>query len=48
MEQYSITNEYGYEEDYSYLDDLLRLAIDKLGDDGFIIFVHMIVSEKMK
>ncbi len=46
MEQYSITNEYGYEEDYSYLDDLLRLAIDKLGVEG-IFSIIFIGDEKM-
>lgn len=35
MKQYTITDEYGYKEDYSYLDDLLELAIKKLDIKGF-------------
>ncbi len=46
MKQYSITDEYGYEEDFSYLDSLLDLAIDKLEVDG-IFSIIFIGDEKM-
>lgn len=41
MKQYSIVDEFGYEEDYSYLNDLLDLAIEKLQVAGIfsIIFI---------
>ncbi len=32
--QYTITDEYGYKEDYSYLSDLLDKAIEKLNIEG--------------
>lgn len=41
MKNYSIINEYNYEEDYSYLDDLLDIANKKLNINGIfsIIFI---------
>lgn len=45
-EQYTITDEYGYTEDYSYLYDLLNLAIKKLDIKG-IFSIAFIDDEKM-
>lgn len=41
MKQYSIIDEYGYSEDYSYLSDMLDIAIKHLNTDGTftIIFI---------
>lgn len=41
MKQYSIIDEYGYDKDYSYLNDMLDIAIDNLKTDGTftIIFI---------
>ena len=46
MKLYTIIDEYGIKDDYSYLDDLLDLAIKKLNVDGYftIIFID---DEKM-
>lgn len=46
MKQYTITDEYGYKEDYSYLDELLDLAIEKLSVEG-IFSITFIDDEKM-
>ena len=46
MKQYAITNEYGYEDDYSYLDDLMDLAIRKLNVQG-VFSITFIGDEKM-
>lgn len=46
MKQYEIINEYGYDEDYSYLDSLLDLAIKKLDVDG-IFSITFIDDEEM-
>lgn len=41
MKQYSIIDEFGYESDYSYLNDMLDIAIENLNTDGTftIIFI---------
>ena len=42
MNDYSITNEYGYKEDYSYLDDVIKrtLKLEKVKNANFsIVFV---------
>lgn len=41
MKQYSIIDEYGFNEDYSYLNEMLDIAIDNLKTDGTftIIFI---------
>lgn len=44
--QYSITDEFGYDKDYSYLNDLLDLAIDKLNIEG-IFSITFIGDELM-
>ncbi len=46
MDWYTINDEYGYDEDYSYLSELLDLAIEKLGVQG-IFSVTFIGDEKM-
>lgn len=46
MRDYTIIDEYGYEGDYSYLDDLFDLMFDKLNFDG-IFSVTFIGDEKM-
>ncbi len=46
MKQYEIINEFGYDEDYSYLDSLLDLAIKKLDVDG-IFSITFIDDEAM-
>ena len=48
MIDYSITNEYGYESDYSYLDDLIKRCLkhEKIDNANFsIVFVD---NEKIK
>lgn len=47
MKQYEITDEFGYSEDYSYLEGLLDLAIKKLGVEG-IFSITFIGDEKMR
>ncbi len=41
MNQYEVVDNYGYKEDYTYLDGLLQIAIDKLKIKGIftIIFI---------
>lgn len=46
MKLYSIVDEFGYDEDYSYLESLLDRAIDKLGVKG-IFTIAFIDDEKM-
>lgn len=46
MKQYTITDEFGYEADYSYLDELLPFAIDKLKAKG-LFSITFIGDEKM-
>ena len=46
MNLYTITDEFGYDEDYSYLDSLLELAIDKLEVKG-VFSITFIDDEKM-
>lgn len=46
MKQYNITDEFGYESDYSYLEELLDLAINKLGVEG-IFSITFIDDDKM-
>lgn len=46
MEQFIITDEYGYENDYSYLNELLDIAIKKLKVEG-IFSITFIGDEKM-
>lgn len=49
VEKYAITDEYGYKEDYSYLDDLLKLAIEKLDVKGIfsITFIDDVKMHEM-
>lgn len=49
MKQYAISDEFGYEEDYSYLEDLLDLAIAKLNIEGIfsITFIDDDVMHEM-
>lgn len=46
MNLYGITDEFGYDEDYSYLEDLIDLAIKKLGVAG-IFSITFIGDDKM-
>lgn len=46
MKQYAITDEFGYEDDCSYLDELLSFAIDKLEVKG-LFSITFIGDEKM-
>jgi len=46
MSLYGITDEFGYDEDYSYLEDLIDLAIKKLGVAG-IFSITFIDDDKM-
>lgn len=46
MKLYGITDEFGYDEDYSYLEDLIDLAIKKLGVAG-IFSITFIDDDKM-
>lgn len=46
MKQYAISDEFGYENDYSYLDDLLDLAIAKLNIKG-IFSITFIGDDEM-
>lgn len=45
MKQYTITNEFGYKEDFSYLEDLLDLTIKKLKVKG--IFSVTFIGDEM-
>ncbi len=46
MKQYGITDDFGYDKDYAYLDDLIDLAIDKLKIEG-IFSITFIGDEAM-
>lgn len=43
--KYSIIDEYGYDKDYSYLNELLDLAIEKLDVDG--VFTIIFISDEV-
>lgn len=43
--KYSIIDEYGYDKDYSYLNELLDLAIEKLDVDG--VFTVIFISDEV-
>lgn len=43
--KYSIIDEYGYDKDYSYLNELLDLAIEKLDVDG--VFTVIFISDEI-
>lgn len=47
--KYSVIDEYGYDKDYSYLNELLDLAIEKLDVDGVftVIFIDDEVMHEM-
>lgn len=47
--KYSIIDEYGYDKDYSYLNELLDLAIEKLDVDGVftVIFIDDEIMHEM-
>lgn len=46
MKQYTITDEFGYNEDYSYLNEVLDLAIEKMQTKG-VFSIVFIDDEKM-
>ena len=43
--KYSIIDEYGYDKDYSYLNELLDLAVEKLDVDG--VFTVIFISDEV-
>ena len=47
--KYSVIDEYGYDKDYSYLNELLDLAIEKLDVDGVftVIFIDDEIMHEM-